>query len=287
MAKTGQKKISKWKYRYRFTIYNDHTFAEVWQLRLSKLNVFLLIGSLVIFLIILTIVLISFTNLREFIPGYPDGNMRRNIVMNAYRLDSLENELRIRDQYFENISNIISGIEANDFTTDQDTNLSYGEITFAKSIEDSLLRHQIEVEELYNLSIEDDETSGKNIFDQHFFAPIKGLVTSSFNAIENHFGTDVVGSPNGVVSATLDGTIILAAWTLETGYVIQIQHKNNLLSVYKHNAELLKEVGSYVNAGESIAIIGNSGELFTTGPHLHFELWHNGTPLDPEKYIVF
>ncbi|UCG27185.1 MAG: M23 family metallopeptidase [Bacteroidales bacterium] len=286
MAKKG-KKISKWKYRYRFIIYNDRTFEEVWQMRLSKLNIFLLIGSLVVLLIALTTVLIAFTNLREFIPGYPDGNMRRNIVMNAYRLDSLENELRIRDQYFENLSSIISGEEPNSYNPEQDTNIAIGEISFATSLEDSLLRHQIEVEELYNLSVEETEESEKSSLDQHFFTPMKGIVTSSFNAIENHFGTDVVGSPNAVVSATLDGTIILASWTLETGYVIQIQHENNLVSVYKHNAELLKEVGSFVRAGESIAIIGNSGELFSTGPHLHFELWYNGTPLDPEKYVVF
>ena len=286
MAKTG-KKVSKWKYRYRFTIFNDYTFEEVWQVRFSKLNVFILIGSLIVLLIALTTVLIAFTNLREFIPGYPDGNMRRNIVLNAYRLDSLENELRMRDQYFENISSIISGEEPDSYNPDQDTNISIGEISFTTSLEDSLLRHQIEVEELYNLSVAEREETERSPLDQHFFTPMKGIVTSSFNAIENHFGTDVVGAPNAVVSATLDGTIILASWTLETGYVVQIQHANNLISVYKHNAELLKEVGSFVRAGESIAIIGDSGELFSTGPHLHFELWHNGTPLDPEKYVVF
>lgn len=286
MAKSNQK-VSKWKYRYRFTIFNDYTFEEVWQVRFSKLNIFILLGSLIVLLIALTTMLIAFTNLREFIPGYPDGNMRRNIVLNAYRLDSLENELRMRDQYFENISSIISGEEPNSYNPDQDTNISIGEISFTTSLEDSLLRHQIEVEELYNLSVAESEEPERSPLDQHFFTPMKGIVTSSFNAIENHFGTDVVGAPDAVVSATLDGTIILASWTLETGYVVQIQHANNLISVYKHNAELLKEVGSFVRAGESIAIIGDSGELFSSGPHLHFELWHNGTPLDPEKYVVF
>jgi murein DD-endopeptidase MepM/ murein hydrolase activator NlpD len=280
-------KISKWRYRYRFTVYNDHTFEEVWQLRLTKLNLFILLGSSVVFLIALTIVLIAFTHLREFIPGYPDGNMRRNIIMNAYRLDSLERELEIRDRYFVNLNNIISGREPDDFQNVQDTSLDYSEITFSGSIEDSILRQEIEVEEQYNLSIGEEESSGDNLSSIHFFAPIKGMVTSSFNPNENHYGTDIVGSQNSVVSATLDGTVIMAAWTLETGYVIQMQHNNNIISVYKHNAELLKEVGASVKAGESIAIVGNSGELFTTGPHLHFELWHNGFPLDPEKYILF
>ena len=112
------------------------------------------------------------------------------------------------------------------------------------------------------------------------------MVTNSFNAGENHFGTDIVAAPNEVVKAAMDGTVILATWTVETGYVLQIQHDNNLISIYKHNAELLKKVGNVVRAGDAIAIIGNSGEL-TTGPHLHFELWHNGTPVDPEQYIVF
>lgn len=286
MAKSIQK-VSKWRYRYRFTIFNDHTLEEVWQVRFSKMNVFILIGVIIFLLIAATTVLIAFTNLREFIPGYPDGNMRRNIVMNAYRLDSLENEIRMRDQYFENLSSIISGEEPHSYMDQQDTNIALGEISFTKSLEDSLLRHQIEVEEQYNLSVNDKDESRNGIFDLHFFTPMKGIVTSSFNAIKNHFGTDVVGSPNSVVSATLNGTVIMASWTIETGYVMQIQHQNNLISVYKHNAELLKEVGSFVRAGESIAIIGNSGELFTSGPHLHFELWYNGKALDPEKYVVF
>lgn len=286
MAKSNQK-VSKWKYRYRFTIFNDHTFEEVWQVRFSKLNIFILTGFVIFFLIAVTTVLIAFTNLREFIPGYPDGNMRRNIIMNAYRLDSLENEIRMRDQYFDNMHSIISGEEPQSYIVPQDTNIDLGEIDFSKSIEDSLLRHQIEIEEQYNLSVDEEEDSQNGIFDLHFFTPMKGIVTASFSAIENHFGTDVVGSPNSVVSATLDGTVIMASWTIETGYVIQIQHENNLVSVYKHNSELLKETGSFVKAGETIAIIGNSGELFTSGPHLHFELWHNGKALDPEKYIVF
>jgi len=282
-----QQKASKWKYRYRFTIFNDHTYEEVWQVRFSKLNVFILAGFMIFFLIAATTVLIAFTNLREFIPGYPDGNMRRNIIMNAYRLDSLENEIRIRDQYFENMHSIISGEEPQSYIVPQDTNVNLGEIDFTKSMEDSLLRHQIEVEEQYNLSVNEEEETKDDISDIHFFTPMDGIVTSSFNALANHYGTDVVGSPNSVVSATLDGTVIMASWTIETGYVIQIQHENNLVSVYKHNSELLKETGSFVRAGESIAIIGDSGELFTSGPHLHFELWYNGQALDPEKYIVF
>lgn len=279
---------STWK-RFRITIYNDHTFEEIWQTRLTKLGTFTLIGAVIISLIALTTILIAFTNLREFIPGYPDGNMRRNIIMTAYRLDSLENELHLRDQYFNNINAIISGKEPVDFQSLQDTSKNYENITFNKSAEDSLLRIQIEQEEQYNLSTSEYEENniGSKIINQHFFTPLKGVVTSKFNPVDNHFGTDIVAESNTIVSAVLDGTVVMAGWTLETGYVIEIQHGNNIISVYKHNAELLKDIGTVVKAGETISIIGNSGELYTSGPHLHFELWHNGTPIDPEQYIIF
>jgi len=276
----------KLKHKYRLSIYNDDTFEEVWFLRLSRLNVFSILGTSILVFTIAIIVLIAFTPLREFIPGYPDGNMRRNIVTNVYKLDSLEHELEIRDRYFESINTIIRGGTPVSYENSQDTAISYEEITFDKSEHDSLLRQQIEQEELFNLSILANSNSKTNFSSIHFYPPVKGLVTNSFNPSENHFGTDIVTSSNKVVSATLDGTIIIANWTLETGYVIQIQHDNSLISVYKHNSELLKKVGNHVKAGETIAIIGNSGEL-TSGPHLHFELWHNGTPIDPEDYIAF
>jgi murein DD-endopeptidase MepM/ murein hydrolase activator NlpD len=120
----------------------------------------------------------------------------------------------------------------------------------------------------------------------HFYLPIKGLITNKFDTSKGHLGIDLVSQPNTRVSAVLGGTVLFAGWTLDTGYVIYIQHVNNLVSAYKHNAALLKKVGDKVNGGEAIAIIGNTGE-YTTGPHLHFELWHEGKPIDPEQYIVF
>ena len=164
--------------------------------------------------------------------------------------------------------------------------IDYGTIDFSKSVEDSILRVQIEDEEQYNLTVVDNRSRVSGLTGVHFFAPIRGMVSSPFDATQNHFGTDIVAASNEVVKATLDGTVIMASWTVETGYVIQVQHKDNLISVYKHNAELLKKTGNVVKAGDAIAIIGNSGEL-TTGPHLHFEIWHNGTPINPEEYIVF
>lgn len=272
--------------KFRLIIYNDHTLEEIWHIRLSRLNLVSLISSLFILIVAGVFALIAYTSIRELIPGYPDGNMRRNILINAIRLDSLENEIRLRDQYFNNLKAIVSGEEPDNMLASTDTTIEYGNIEFTKSIEDSILRVQIEEEEQYNLIVFDNELSTTSLAGVHFFAPIKGLITNSFNATENHFGTDIVAAPNEVVKATLAGTVIMASWTVETGYIIQIQHENNLISVYKHNAELLKKVGNVVKAGDAIAIIGNSGEL-TTGPHLHFELWYNGTPINPENYIVF
>lgn len=278
--------VDKLKNKYRLSIYNDDTFEEVWFLRLSRLNVFSIVGTSLLLFTIAIIVLIAFTPIREFIPGYPDGNMRRNIINNVYKLDSLEYELEIRDRYFESINTIIRGGTPVSYENSQDSAVRYEEITFDKSEHDSLLRQQIEEEELFNLSVLTNKPNKTDFSSIHFYPPVRGLVTNSFNPNENHYGTDIVTASNKVVVATLDGTVTIANWTLETGYVIQIQHDNNLMSIYKHNSELLKKVGNHVTAGEAIAIIGNSGEL-TSGPHLHFELWHTGTPIDPEDYVAF
>ncbi len=288
MAKDKSKKkyIHKLKSKYRLSIFNDQTFEEVLVIRLSRLNVIAAVGGVAILLIALVTILIAFTPIREFIPGYPDGNTRRHIVENALKTDSLERELQQWKIYLSNLHTILRGDSPDNMESIPDTSIRYSEITFTRSMEDSLLRLQIESEELYNLSVVDTKNDRGNLTRFHFFPPVKGVVTNSFNARLGHLGVDVVAPPNEVIVAIADGTVTLSSWTLETGYVIQIQHENNLLSVYKHNSKLLKQSGAQVKAGEAIAIIGNSGEL-TTGPHLHFELWHNGTPINPEQYIVF
>jgi len=287
MAKTDSKKRS-WRDKYRFAIYNDKTFEEVWRIRMTRYNGFLLIIFLVFFITGLTTVLIAFTNLREFVPGYPDGNTRRNIIMNALRLDSLENELVLRDQYFNNINAIISGREPVDRVAGQDTSANYANIIFNSSSEDSLLRMQVEEEEQYNLTFLADYTERSiNLSNIHFFPPVKGVVSGHFSPRTRHYGTDIVTTPKAVISATLDGTVIFTGWTMETGWVIQVQHSNNLVSLYKHNTTLLKDMGDVVSAGEGIAVVGDSGELYTSGPHLHFEIWYNGKPVNPEDYILF
>lgn len=289
MSKPKSKKryISKLKSKYRLSVYNDQTFEEVWVMRLSRLNLIATVGGIAITLIAIVTILIAFTPIREFIPGYPDGTTRRLIVQNAFKTDSLEREIQQWKIYLGNLHTILRGESPDNLESLPDTSVIYKDINFARSLEDSLLRLQIESEELYNLSVINTSNAREdNLTKLHFFPPVKGVVTNSFNAQHGHLGVDVVAPPNEVIVAIADGTVTFSSWTLETGYVIQIQHSNNLLSVYKHNSKLLKKSGAQIKAGEAIAIIGNSGEL-TTGPHLHFELWHNGTPINPEQYVVF
>ena len=287
MAKNDKKKRN-WRDKYRFSIVNDTTFEEVWRVRLTQYNAFLLITGLVLFIIGATVSLIAFTNLREFIPGYPDVTMRRNILMSAIRLDSLDKELEMRDKYFANMNAIISGKEPADFYSVQDTTGNYRSIVFKNTPEDSALRARVENEEKYNLTLGPSSLeSVVSLAGLHFFPPVKGIISGRFDERTKHFGTDIVAKPKSSVSTVLDGTVIFTGWTMETGFVIQIQHTNNIVSIYKHNASLLKETGDLVKAGEPISIIGNSGELYTSGPHLHFEIWYKGSPLDPEKHILF
>ena len=278
--------FDKIRHLYRLSIYRDETYEEVLNLRLSRLNVFVVGGSFIILFLAIVVSIIAYTPVREFIPGYPDENTLRTIHENAVLVDSLAMEIKRRDRYFDNMKMIISGKEPNNYETSQDTNISYKDLDFSRSSEDSVIRQMFEGKSDYDLSIVTPKSTIASISQLHFFPPVKGLVTNSFNTETNHYGTDIVSGANEVVKATLDGTVTMATWTLETGWVIQLQHSNNLISIYKHNAELLKRVGDYVKAGEPIAIIGNSGEL-TTGPHLHLELWYNGVPLNPEDYISF
>ena len=284
----SEKKKSNWRDKYRISVSNDTTFEEVWRIRLTQYNAFLLITSLLFFFIGATALLIAFTNLRELIPGYPDIEMRRNILVSAIRLDSLEREIVLRDKYFANMNAIIAGKQPLDNYTLQDTTGRYNKITFRKYPEDSAFRAQVENEERYNLAVGPvTPESFTNLAGLHFFPPVKGIVSGKFDPHMKHYGTDIVTKPKSPVDAALDGTVIFTGWTMETGFVIEVQHSNNIVSVYKHNAALLKEIGDMVRTGEAIAIVGDSGELYTSGPHLHFEIWYKGSPLDPEKHIIF
>ena len=278
------------KHKYRFSIYNDESLKQLWHIRLSKMEALVLLISIITTIIALVVVMIAFTPLRGFIPGYPNSDTRREIIQNALRADSLELMMYKWELHLANINRIVSGQDPILIESPLSDSIPRGK-TFIRnhSKEDSLLRLEVEREVQFHVSSVENpnrQNGLQPLETMHLFAPVKGAVTDKFNMLKEHFAVDIVTTPNAVVSSTLDGMVIMAAWTSETGYVIQVQHKNNIISIYKHNAKLLKKTGEAVKAGDAIAIVGNSGEL-TTGPHLHFELWYNGYPVDPEKYISF
>ncbi|MFH1321536.1 MAG: M23 family metallopeptidase [Bacteroidota bacterium] len=325
-----KKRSEKLIHKYTLEIRDEETLEKKLSFRLSRLNVFIIAGLFVVLLVIFVVIIISFTPVRYYIPGYADANISRKIIEVSFKLDSLERELNIKDLYIQNIRNILgSSIKADtpagwqtasdstweEDTTNQTTDLSFAvsnndEMSFSptglvqegakaekyknikntRSKEDSLLRQQIESGNRYDLSFYDrdavNRVSANKISRFLFFTPLKGLITDTFSLSRNHYGIDIVAPKNEAVKAALDGTVILATWSSETGFVIGIQHENNLLTIYKHNSVLLKKEGNHVKVGEVIAIIGSSGEL-STGPHLHFELWYNSNPLNPQDYMVF
>jgi len=276
--------------KYRLVIMNNETFEERLSFRLSRLNVFLLTVSISIILITLTIFIIAFTPIREYIPGYMDVNIPGKIYRLERRADSLEIALRTKDVYLQNIRNIIEGKPVIDsIVSEVDASINYDSITIESSPEDSILRAEYDASTQYNLFFYETEElfeGALNISDIVFFKPVEGIVINSFNLAEKHFGIDIAASDEAMIMSVLDGTVIFSDWTSETGHTIAIQHSGNFISIYKHNSQLLKSLGSFVKAGDPIAVSGGSGEL-SSGPHLHFELWHNGTPVDPEEYMSF
>jgi len=277
--------------KYRLVILNDQTFEERLSLRLTRLNVFLIVFSVGVIFMALTFILIANSSIKEYIPGYPNIDETRQLYKLNILADSLLLDIEKKNRYISNIKNIFNDDTlVNDYLEIELTEARYDTIRNEKSINDSILRAEFENQSMYNLYFTESgqlkESNEASIKSFSFFTPLQGIITSGFNLIENHYGVDLVTSHNEAVKATLDGTVVFSDWTLETGYVIGLQHERNFISVYKHNSVLLKKEGDHVLAGEPIAISGQSGEL-TTGPHLHFELWENGTPINPEEYIIF
>ena len=285
--KTRRHLLHKLHAKYRLVLMNDDTLEEKLSFRLTRFNVFVFFGTLGIFLVVATIYLIAFTPLREYIPGYADFNTREVLRELIIRADSLERDLRQKDLYIHNIRNIIEGREPEEVMPVSLLSQDAIEMdALPRSREDSILRAEIEAMGQGPVWVAQELSPIQSINQYSFFPPVKGVITNPYDPANQHFGIDIVTEPNEAVKATLDGTVILSSWTLETGYTIGIQHTNNLLSVYKHNSVLLKEQGNLVKAGEAIAIIGDTG-LYSTGTHLHFELWFNGNPVNPVDYIIF
>jgi murein DD-endopeptidase MepM/ murein hydrolase activator NlpD len=281
----------KWRNKYRLVFMTDDTLEERFTFRLSRLNVFIALGTLAIVLVFLTSFLIAFTPLREYIPGYTNVGLTQRLYKLQQRTDSVERVLVAQEKFIGNLRDVING---KDLTEDKpvlnDSVKRYSNVKIKRSAEDSLLRQEVENQNKYNLyrteSIENANPRRPSMGSVLYFTPLKGIISNTFNAAQGHFGVDIVSKQNEAVKAVLDGTVLFSNWTLETGYVIAIQHSQSIVSIYKHNSAILKKAGDFVRAGEPVAIIGETGEL-VTGPHLHFELWSDGNPIDPQEYIIF
>ena len=270
---------------YRIVIFNDLNLHIIKQIRFDARTLVMALVFSVIFIIIGVTVLIAFTPLREYIPGYPTGKMRQMLIRNVLVVDSLDAEIQKRDRYFNNFRAMLAGETPSDTSIRKITVPKSDQVQFKKSDHDSLFRDEIAQEQI-NLGLNSNDVGRGGVAGLLFFHPLNGIVTGRHDVSNGHFGVDIVGKLNSRISAALDGTVIFADWTIYTGYTIYIQHEQNLVTVYRHNAELLKIEGDKVRAGEAIAIMGNSGRE-TTGPHLHFEMWLNGVSINPEDYINF
>lgn len=271
--------------KYRLVMLNEDTFEERFSLRLSRLNVFVFGGIFSVLLIGLTAVLIAFTPLKEYIPGYSSTKLKRDATRLAIESDSLKIQLAMLENFTKAIRPVLTGeisdVETIDSITDLNRKYKIDESKLYATKEDSLYREEVEKKDRFPLSEEELEKA-KIVF----FAPITGSLSQTYNPEDKHFAVDIVAKTGTPVKAVADGTVVFSEWTAETGYVLILKHSNEFLSVYKHNGNLLKQQGDLVKSGEVIASVGSTGEL-TTGPHLHFELWSGGYAVNPLNYIDF
>ncbi|MCH2489897.1 MAG: M23 family metallopeptidase [Flavobacteriales bacterium] len=282
--KRSKKIKKKLLHKYRLVVLNEDTFEERFSFKLNRLNVFVFSTVFAVLLIAMTTLLIAFTPLREYIPGYSSTALKKRATDLRFKTDSLQQVLAVNEQYINSIRKVLTGdVKTVDFDKDsiiEAAQRDVSNIDLSASRQDSLLREEVAREDKYNPLIGDSELNFV------LFAPVKGSISEPYNPKAKHYAVDIVTTKDAPVKATADGTVVFAEWTAATGYVTILKHRNELISVYKHNASLTKEQGELVKAGEVIATVGDTGEL-TTGPHLHFELWLDGNPIDPTSIIDF
>ena len=270
--------------RYRMIVINETTFNEELSFRFSRLNIFSIIILLLVFIFTGTFFLVSYTPIKEFIPGYTSTKVRKEAIRNTFLLDSLVTKFQKQDQFIKSIKSALSGKNESDeglLKEINKNNLESFNREFNRVKADSLLRLEVMQEDKYNLM-----PNSKNNVKFMLFSPASGLISEPFNSEIKHFAVDVALAKDTPIKSVAVGTVVLAEWTSDTGYVVVIKHNHGLLSVYKHNSTIEKSQGDIVQAGEVIAFAGNSGEL-STGYHLHFELWIDGYPVDPTNFIDF
>lgn len=270
--------------KYRLVVLNEDTFEERFSLKLSLLNVFVLGGFFSIFLIAITTVLIAFTPIKEYIPGYSSSKLKATAVKLTFEADSLKQKLAVLENYTKAIKPVLTGeitSEEIDSIQENAKRIAINELDLNATKQDSIFRKKIELKNKF--AIENNNTNNIKIV---FFAPLNGTISQNFESNTKHFAVDIVAKTGTPVKAVADGTVIFSGWTAETGYVILLKHNKDFISVYKHNGNLLKDQGDFVKSGEVIASVGATGEL-TTGTHLHFELWKGGYAVNPSNFIDF
>lgn len=270
---------------FSISVRDNETHKYLWSIRFSKVSMFVTIFSLIVMLTAIIYSLIAYTPIRTFIPGYPDASTKKAAIQNAIKVDSLEKVIYRWEIYSENIKRAVEGkapikIDSIIKASRKETVAEVDEKNFQKK--DSLLREQVKEEEQFEIS--NRRTRELPIEGLHFFTPLKGVISQGYDPIHPYI--DITAPAGSVVKSTLDGTVIYTGWSQESGNTIQVQHTDDIISIYKHNEKLLKKVGDRVKAGTSIALVGNTGDN-TTGTHLHFELWHKGEAVDPTLYIKF
>ena len=270
---------------YKVVVSSEDTFEERLSFSTNKFNVFLILSLYSIILIAFTISVVFFTQLKEMVPGYSSSDLLTQAIYLTKKTDSLENELELNNTFYQSIENVLSGkaeqIVYKDSLTVSNEIENIDIQAISANAEDSILRKYVEQEDKFNLT--------KNelvIENKMFVSPVKGQITQKFDPLNNHFALDILVDTGTPVKSILEGKIIFSEWSIDTGHVLIIDHGDDIISVYKHNSKVLKTQNNYVKAGEIIAYSGNQGTL-STGPHLHFELWKNGTPINPEPLFNF
>jgi len=284
-----------WKERlqhtYRLVIMNNETFEEMGSYKLTLLNFYILLSSIVVVVATVVVLLIAFTPIKRYLPGYTPADNYEEIADLHEEVRDLEKQLTEYDAYFQNVQKILVGDVEMESDISQDEVVAVDTSTTVERIEeDEELRQQEELKAIGVAARELTRTTNfsneKPLEQIYFTPPLKGEISAPWSKDDQHYGVDILAPKNTAIKAAMDGFVFMSDWTMETGNTIGIQHTNNIITFYKHNSALLKEAGSYVKAGEAVAIIGNTGTL-TDGPHLHFELWHKGKTVNPVDYIDF
>ena len=270
---------------YKVVVSSEDTFEEKFAFKASKINVFVLMLVYSVILISFTVSIVFFTQLRELVPGYSSSDLLNRAIYLTQKTDSLERQIELNNKFYKSIEDVLSGktdefIERDNIPIDSSLN-DKNLFSISPNSEDSILRNYVDSQDKFNL------TKNELVIENKMFSsPIKGDITQTFNVEENHFAIDIAADIGTPVKSILDGKILFSEWSVDTGHVIIVDHGDNIVSVYKHNSKSLKEQNDFVQAGEVIAYSGNQGSL-SSGPHLHFELWKNGTPIDPEPLLNF